>query len=47
MGSGNAIYMDPDGKVWLSDHDAGFETILLANSFNEFLIKLYEDTLFD
>lgn len=46
-GRGNPIYMDSEGKVWLSDHDSGFETILLADSFNEFLIKIYEDRLYD
>ena len=46
-GRGNPIYMDREGKVWLSDHDSGFETILLADSFNEFLIKIYEDRSYD
>lgn len=46
-GSGNPIGIDPDGKVWLSDHDAGFKHIKLADSFEEFLYKLHSDTLYE
>ena len=46
-GRGNPIGVDPDGKVWLSDHDAGFEKVKLADSFEEFLHKLLTDTLYD
>lgn len=45
-GRGNPIGIDPDSKVWLSDHDAGFEQIKLADSFEEFLYKLHTDTLY-
>ncbi len=43
---GNPIGIDPEGKVWLSDHDSGFELVKLADSFEEFLYKLYTDTLY-
>lgn len=46
-GSGNPIGIDPEGKVWLSDHDAGFEQIKLADSFEEFLYKLHTETLYE
>jgi hypothetical protein len=46
-GRGNPIGCKPDGSVWLSDHDAGFEQIKLANSFEEFLEKILDDTLYD
>lgn len=46
-GMGNPIGIDPSGKVWLSDHDAGFEKIKLADSFEEFLYKLHTDTLYE
>lgn len=46
-GSGNPIGIDPEGKVWLSDHDSGFEQIKLADSFEEFLYKLLTDTLYE
>jgi len=46
-GSGNPIGVDPSGKVWLSDHDSGFEKILLADSFEEFLYKLHTETLYE
>ena len=46
-GSGNPIGVDPEGKVWLSDHGAGFEHIKLADSFEEFLYKLYTETLYE
>jgi hypothetical protein len=46
-GFGNPIGIDPEGKVWLSDHDSGFEQIKLADSFEEFLYKLYTDTLYE
>lgn len=43
---GNPIGIDPEGKVWLSDHDAGFEKVKLANNFEEFLHKLLTDSLY-
>jgi len=46
-GRGNPIGIDPEGKVWLSDHDAGFEKVKLADNFEEFLHKLLTDTLYD
>lgn len=46
-GFGNPIGIDPDGKVWLSDHDSGFEKVKLADSFEEFLYKLLTDTLYE
>lgn len=46
-GSGNPIGIDPEGRVWLSDHDSGFEHIKLADSFCEFLYKLHKDTLYE
>lgn len=45
-GRGNPIGCKPDGSVWLSDHDAGFEQIKLADSFEDFLYKLLTDTLY-
>ena len=44
---GNPIGIDPEGKVWLSDHDSGFEKIKLADSFEEFLYKLHTETLYE
>jgi hypothetical protein len=46
-GRGNPIGCKPDGSVWLSNHDAGFEQIKLADNFEEFLHKLLTDTLYD
>lgn len=46
-GSGNPIGCKLDGSVWLSDHDAGFEQVKLANNFEEFLEKLLEDRLYE
>ena len=46
-GLGNPIGVDPEGKVWLSDHDAGFEHIKLADSFEEFIYCLLTDTLYE
>jgi hypothetical protein len=46
-GRGNPIGIDPEGKVWLSDHDSAFKQIKLADSFEEFLYKLHTDTLYD
>lgn len=46
-GSGNPIGIDPEDKVWLSDHDSGFEHIKLADSFEEFLYKLHTETLYE
>jgi hypothetical protein len=46
-GRGNPIGLTPRGEVWLSDHDSGFEQIKLADSFEEFLWRLYHDTLYE
>ena len=46
-GRGNPIGCKPDGSVWLSDHDAGFEQVKLADDFEQFLEKLLSDTLYD
>ena len=46
-GRGNPIGVDPEGRVWLSDHDSGFEKVLLAENFEEFLYKLLTDTLYE
>jgi hypothetical protein len=46
-GRGNPIGCKPDGSVWLSDHDAGFEQVKLAGNFEEFLHKLLTDTLYE
>ena len=46
-GRGNPIGCKPDGSVWLSDHDAGFEQVKLADDFEQFLEKLLTDTLYD
>jgi hypothetical protein len=46
-GSGNPIGCKPDGSIWLSDHDAGFEQVKLADNFEEFLEKLLNDTLYE
>ncbi len=46
-GRGNPIGCKPDGYVWLSDHDAGFEQVKLADSFEEFLEKILDDRLYD
>lgn len=46
-GSGNPIGIDPEGRVWLSDHDSGFEKIKLADDFEEFLYRVYTQTLFE
>ena len=46
-GRGNPIGCKPDGSVWLSDHDEGFEQVKLANNFEEFLHKLLTDTLYE
>jgi len=46
-GRGNPIGCKPDSSVWLSDHDAGFEQIKLADSFEDFLHKLLTDTLYE
>lgn len=45
-GSGNPIGIDPEGKVWVSDHDNDFEKVKLANNFEEFLYRLLTDTLY-
>jgi hypothetical protein len=46
-GSGNPIGIKPNGEVWLSDHDAGFEQVKLADDFEDFLYKLLTDTLYE
>jgi hypothetical protein len=46
-GSGNPIGCKPDGSVWLSDHDAGFEQVKLADNFEEFLEKLLDNSLYE
>jgi len=46
-GRGNPIGIDPEGNVWLSDHDSGFEKVKLADNFEEFLHKLLTDTLYE
>jgi hypothetical protein len=46
-GRGNPIGCKPDGSVWLSDHDAGFEQVKLADSFEGFIHKLLTDTLYE
>jgi SMI1 / KNR4 family (SUKH-1) len=46
-GRGNPIGIDHEGRVWLSDHDSGFEQIKLADSFEEFLYKLHTETLYE
>ena len=46
-GRGNPIGCKPDGSVWLSDHDAEFEQIKLADNFEEFMHKLLTDTLYE
>lgn len=46
-GRGNPIGCKPDGSVWLSDHDAGFEQVKLADSFEEFLEKLLDNRLYE
>lgn len=45
-GSGNPIGIDPEGKVWVSDHDADFEKTKLADNFEEFLDKILSNTLY-
>jgi hypothetical protein len=46
-GRGNPIGMNPKGEVWLSDHDASFEQIKLADSFEEFIWRIHNDTLYE
>lgn len=46
-GRGNPIGCKPDGSIWLSDHDAGFEQVKLADNFEEFIHKLLTDTLYE
>lgn len=45
-GAGNPFGVDPEGKVWLSDHDTG-EILPVAEDFEEFLYRLYTDTLWE
>lgn len=44
--AGNPFGVDPEGKVWLSDHDTG-EIIQVAEDFEDFLYKIYTDTLWE
>ena len=37
--AGNPIGLDADGKVWLSDHDAG-EVVMMAPTFEDFVVLL-------
>ena len=46
-GRGNPIGCKSDGSVWLSNHDAGFEQVKLADDFEEFLEKILDDRLYD
>jgi hypothetical protein len=46
-GRGNPIGCKPDGSVWLSDHDAGFEQVKLADDFERFLEKILNNTLYE
>ena len=46
-GRGNPIGCKPDGSVWLSDHDANFEQVKLADDFEGFLHKLVTNTLYE
>lgn len=46
-GSGDPIGIKPNGEVWISYHDSGFEQEKLANDFEEFLHKLLTETLWD
>jgi hypothetical protein len=46
-GCGNPIGIDPEGRVWLSDHDSGFEKVKLADDFEEFLYRVYTETLYE
>jgi hypothetical protein len=46
-GFGNPMGVDPEGKVWLSDHDSGFEKVKLADDFEEFLYRVYTETLYE
>lgn len=45
-GRGNPIGCKPDGSVWLSDHDADFEQVKLADDFEEFLEKILDGKLY-
>ena len=44
-GSGDPIGIKPNGEVWISYHDSGFEQEKLADNFEEFLYKLLTETL--
>lgn len=46
-GYGNPIGIDAKGTVWLSDHMSDFKKVKLADSFEEFLCKIFTDTLYD
>ena len=44
-GSGDPIGIKPNGEVWISYHDSGFEQEKLADDFEEFVYKLLTETL--
>lgn len=44
-GSGDPIGIKPNGEVWISYHDSGFEQKKLADNFEEFLYKALTETL--
>jgi len=46
-GSGNPIGINPRGEIWISYHDANFEQEKLADDFEEFALKLINETLWD
>ena len=45
-GWGNPIGLAKDGRVWLSDHDSG-DDVLIAESFEDLLVKILEGRVFD
>lgn len=45
--SGDPIGIKPNGEVWISYHDSGFEQEKLANDFEEFLYKLLTNSLWE
>lgn len=40
-GSGNPIGIAKDGRVWISDHDVGTDTVI-ADSFEDFLVGILD-----
>jgi hypothetical protein len=40
-GSGNPIGIADDGRVWISDHDVGADTVI-ADSFEDFLVGILD-----